>query len=84
MGTDIDGNVWIEAVNTYFRKVHARDSTVLDLFSDDVQIFFPKFGLAHGKAALVRFSEIMTSQLESIEHDIETLAACSTSLAQFW
>jgi hypothetical protein len=55
----------------YFRKVDARDSTVLDLFTDDVQIFFPKFGLAHSKAALVKLSEIMTNHLESIEHDIE-------------
>jgi hypothetical protein len=68
MSTDI---ARIETVNTYFRKVDTRDPTVLDLFTNDVQIFFPKFGLTHGKAALVRFSEIMTSQLESIAHDIE-------------
>lgn len=60
-----------EIVRTYFRKVDAKDPTVLDLFTDDVQMFFPKFGLAQGKAALVRFSEIMASQLASIEHDIE-------------
>lgn len=65
------GNVRIESVNTYFRKVNARDPTILDLFTDDVQMFFPKFGLAHGKAALVKFSETLTSELESIEHDIE-------------
>jgi ketosteroid isomerase-like protein len=50
--------------------MNARDPTVLDLFTNDVQIFFPKFGLAHGKTALVQFSDIMNSQLESIEHDI--------------
>lgn len=62
--------VQIETVNTYFRKVNAKDPTVLNLFTDDVQIFFPKFGLAHGKTALVKFSGIMTNQLESIEHNI--------------
>lgn len=71
MTTAIDNEARIESVNTYFRKVNTRDPTVLDLFTDDVQIFFPKFGLAHGKAALVKFLEIMSSQLESIEHDIE-------------
>ncbi len=63
---------WIAAVNAYFRTVNARAPTVLYLFTDDVQIFFPKFGFAHGKAVLVRFSELMTSQLESIGHDIES------------
>ncbi|MBD3885670.1 nuclear transport factor 2 family protein [Phormidium tenue FACHB-886] len=66
-----DSSDRIEAVNTYFRKVNTRDSTVLNLFTDDVQLFFPKFGLAHGKDALVKFSEIMMNQLERIEHDIE-------------
>lgn len=51
MSIDADPNDRLETVNTYFRKVDARDPTVLDLFTDDAQMFFPKFGLAHGKAA---------------------------------
>jgi N-ethylmaleimide reductase len=65
-----DSNFRMEVIKTYFRKVDTRDSTVLSLFTEDVQLFFPKFGSAHGKAALIKFSEIMTNQLESIEHDI--------------
>jgi ketosteroid isomerase-like protein len=71
MTTDIDDAAQIQAVNTYFRKVDTNDPTILDIFTDDVQIFFPKMGLAHGKAALVKFSEILMNHLESIEHDIE-------------
>ncbi len=68
---DADSNDRLETVNTYFRKVDARDPTLLDLFTDDVQMFFPKFGLVHGKAALVKWDETMASELESIEHDID-------------
>lgn len=71
MTTDSDVHVYKEVIKTYFRKVNAKDSTVLNLFTDNVQMFFPKFGLAHSKVSLVRFSEIMTSYLEHIEHDIE-------------
>jgi len=53
MTTDTDSNDRLDTVNTYFRKVDAGDPTVLDLFTDDVQMFFPKFGIAHGKAAVV-------------------------------
>jgi ketosteroid isomerase-like protein len=62
-------NKRIDAVNAYFRKVDAGDSTVLDLLTDDVQIFFPKLGLGHGKDTMVRFSQVLMSDLESIEHD---------------
>ncbi|WNZ25804.1 nuclear transport factor 2 family protein [Leptolyngbya sp. NK1-12] len=71
MTTDIDVNARKEVVKTYFRRVNARNHTVFDLFTDDVQMFFPKFGLAHGKISLVKFAEIMTNYLEHIEHDVE-------------
>lgn len=66
-----DSNDRLETINTYFKKVDARDPAVFDLFTDDVQMFFPKFGLAHGKAALVKFEEAMTSELESLEHHFD-------------
>lgn len=63
----------IEAIRTYFRKVDAGDPTVLDLFSEDLQMYFPKFGLAHGKRALVTFADRMGANLASIGHDIDGL-----------
>lgn len=70
MGTDIDAKRRVEVVDSYFRKVDARDPSVLDLFTEDVQMFFPKFGVAHGKAAMALFSQRMDAELESLEHDI--------------
>jgi hypothetical protein len=40
----------LEAVRQYFVRADSGRSDVLDLFTDDVQIYFPKFGLARGKA----------------------------------
>jgi len=61
----------IRIVEAYFRKINANDATVLDLFTEDVQMFFPKFGLGHSKAHMIQFSEIMGRHLERLEHDIE-------------
>ncbi|WP_426757055.1 nuclear transport factor 2 family protein [Myxococcus sp. Y35] len=63
----------IEAIRSYFRKVDEKDSTLSDLFTDDVQFYFPKFGPARGKAALVRFSERFGREVASLVHDIDGL-----------
>jgi len=60
-----------ETVVTYFRKVGAGDPSVLDLFTEDLRFFCPKFGVARGKAALVRFAEVMAGELGRIEHSID-------------
>jgi len=45
------------AVKQYFVRADAGRADVLDLFTDDVQIHFPKFGIATGKGA---FGELAT------------------------
>lgn len=61
----------VELVVEYFEKVDAGDSSYLDLFSEDVDFFFPKFGQAKGKHALVEFGNRIGRSLNSIWHDIE-------------
>lgn len=63
----------IAIIRSYFHKVDARDGSLADLFTEDVDVFFPKFGRARGKAALARFGECMGRQLRSLEHDIDGL-----------
>ena len=41
----------------YFRHVDTGSESLLDLFADDTQIYFPKYGIGTGKAALL---EILT------------------------
>ncbi|ATB36167.1 hypothetical protein CYFUS_001581 [Cystobacter fuscus] len=71
MAEQPDSNSRLKAVQDYFRKADRRDPGLMELFTDDVQFFFPKFGVSRGKAELARFSQMLTSYLESIEHDIE-------------
>ncbi|EJG1072120.1 nuclear transport factor 2 family protein, partial [Vibrio parahaemolyticus] len=61
----------VELVVKYFEKVDAGDPSYLDLFSEDVDFFFPKFGQAKGKNALVEFGNRIGSSLSSIWHDID-------------
>ncbi|RXK14065.1 hypothetical protein CP965_01035 [Halarcobacter mediterraneus] len=60
-----------ELVIEYFRKVDNGDSSYLELFSDDVDFFFPKFGQKKGKKALIEFGNRIGSSLTSIWHDID-------------
>lgn len=53
----------------YFRKVDASDPTLLELMTDDVQFFFPKFGVGYGKDAFAECARGFQSALKSIEHD---------------
>lgn len=61
----------IEIVRDYFRRVDAKDPGLLDLFTDDVAFFFPKFGVARGKAALARFGERIAHEAATLTHDID-------------
>ncbi|HGM8383677.1 TPA: nuclear transport factor 2 family protein [Pseudomonas aeruginosa] len=63
----------IETVRDYFRKVDAKDPALLDLFTEDVEFFFPKFGAARGKAALTRFAERIAKDAAKLTHDIDGL-----------
>jgi len=61
-----------QMVIEYFERVDegSFDQDYYNLFSDDVELYFPKFGYAHGKEGLQRFSDIMGKHLKSIDHDI--------------
>jgi len=45
----------IARVTDYFRKGDAGDLALLDMFSADIELYFPKFGTRVGKAAVVAF-----------------------------
>ncbi|MDI6028606.1 nuclear transport factor 2 family protein [Corticibacterium sp. UT-5YL-CI-8] len=64
-----------------FRKVNKHDDSLADLFTEDVDIFFPKFGTARGKAALARFGERIGRQLRSLEHEIDGLVFAGDRIA---
>ena len=43
--------------------------SILDLFADDAQVYFPKWGLANGKDAIGRLFTDVGGTLEGIVHD---------------
>ncbi|MBD8117912.1 nuclear transport factor 2 family protein [Pantoea agglomerans] len=66
-------NQRIAVVKDYFRKLDSGDSSMMDLLTDDIQIYFPKFGVGYGKAEVARAAQGMMSTLQKIEHDFERM-----------
>ncbi len=44
-------------------------SSILDLFADDAQVYFPKWGLANGKKEIGKLFGAVGSTLKAIRHD---------------
>src|SRR5262245_56610693 len=57
----------------YFRKVDAADPSLLDLMTDDIQLYFPKFGVGHGKAEVAEAARGFHAALRSTAHYFERM-----------
>ena len=60
-------------VKDYFKKVGAGDPTLLDLFTDDAQAFFPKRGVINGKGEFVTFVQALGAAVSRFFHDPELM-----------
>lgn len=73
MGTrqhsDVDDRVRI--IREYFRRVDAGTQDVIDLFTEDVRLYFPKYGTGTGKASFSEFGGAVAATLSSISHDVD-------------
>lgn len=49
--------------------VTSSGGSILDLFADDAQVSFPKWGLANGKEEIGRFFTELGGTIEAIRHD---------------
>jgi ketosteroid isomerase-like protein len=63
----------IAIAREYFRLGDAGDPRLMDLFHEDVTIYFPKFGLGRGRAALLEMTKGFEGILESIRHEHSSL-----------
>jgi ketosteroid isomerase-like protein len=61
----------LEITKEYFRKVDAQDFSLINLFSNDVQIYFPKFGIGKGMDDLKAFASVFGGTSKSIIHHFE-------------
>ncbi|TFW09949.1 nuclear transport factor 2 family protein [Oxalobacteraceae bacterium OM1] len=62
----------IALTKQYFVKGDAGDPSVLEMFSDQVQVYFPKFGTRTGKAAVLNFVQGLLGNLQSLTHAVES------------
>ncbi|MFC9894239.1 nuclear transport factor 2 family protein [Nocardia sp. NPDC127579] len=63
----------IAIVRRAFELIDAGDPALLDLYTDDVELYFPKFGVGHGKRDMAEFAQRLWTDLSSLEHDIDGL-----------
>jgi|ERR1700722_2737689 len=62
----------IRIAKEYFRRADAGRADLLDLMSEDVQLYFPKFGIGRGKKAVGELAAGMGGVFQWIEHDFST------------
>ena len=68
----------IEIAKRYFRCLDAGDPGLFDLFSDDAEFYFPKYGLGVGKGALSEIAAERGKVVASSEHAIDGYRFIST------
>jgi ketosteroid isomerase-like protein len=73
MGETAARNALIQIAEDYYRRVDAGQADVVDLFTEDVELFFPKFGVRRGKAAFGELATGLLGSLKSIAHDQKDL-----------
>ena len=57
----------------YFRKVDEAVLTLLDLLTDEIQFYVPKFGVGYGRAAVAEAASGLNASLRAIEHDFDRM-----------
>jgi hypothetical protein len=59
----------IRLAKEYFIKVDNGDSSLIDMFTVDAQLFFPKFGTLHGKQQIAKAAQLLMSAVSKFYHD---------------
>lgn len=57
----------------YFRNVDACHARLPRMFTDDVQVYFPKFGTAYGKAEFMRLIEAVSASVFRFFHEEKSM-----------
>jgi SnoaL-like protein len=74
MGTSDSDSSLLARAREYFVRADAGRADTLDLFTEDVEIYFPKFGVRTGHAAFGELARGLLSTLERIAHDMPNLS----------
>ena len=63
----------IAVARTYFMRADQGRADLLDLFHEDAEFYFPKFGFGFGRESIFEMVKGFQGILEYIQHDYETL-----------
>lgn len=63
----------IQATREYFRLADQGRPEVLELFHEDAEIYFPKYGFGLGRQSLLEMVRGFEGALEFIRHDYDTM-----------
>lgn len=63
----------IAIAREYFIRADQGRPEVLDLFDEDAEIYFPKFGFRHRRESLFEMVKGFEGTLENIQHDYDTM-----------
>jgi hypothetical protein len=63
----------IRIAREYFIRADQGRPDILDLFHEDAEIYFPKFGFGEGRQSFLELVKGFKGSLESIQHDYDRL-----------
>lgn len=63
----------VATVKEYFIRLDAARADLFELFANDFQFYFPKFGIGHGKAELAEMAQGLRTTIQSVLHDMGAL-----------
>lgn len=60
-------------IETYFNKIDSGifDDEYFDLYTEDVEMYYPKFGFENGKQGIKNFGKVIGKHLENLTHDMQ-------------
>ena len=62
----------VAIVKEYFRRSDARRPDVFEVLHDDIEFYFPKYGIGHGKREFAAFAQVLGAALD-VYHNQEAL-----------
>jgi hypothetical protein len=63
----------LKVVQDYFRLADQGSREILELFHEDAEIYFPKFGFGFGRQSFFELTKGFEGALEFVRHDYDTL-----------
>src|SRR6266850_2374480 len=74
----------IKVVQNYFRLADQGSPEILELFHEDAEIYFPKFGFGFGRQSFFELTKGFEGALEFVRHDYDNLKIIPAGTTSLW